>query len=382
MSLLGISLYPHLQSEAVMKQQLNLAVTLGYSQVYTTVQSPQAWNGPTQLKPPFQWLIGECRKLGLTLHVDINRRVMEQVGAQPDDLSLFVRLGIRIIRLDFGFEEDHELVAQMTCNADGVLIEDNASMQAEPINRIKAIQRHGNLENYIAVHNFFPHPDTGMSFTDTFKNAKLFKACGIRTGVFINSLDADNLLFRYGHGLCTVENHRYKPAYLSAGELTATGMFDYIFFGDGNPSRTEMEQVQEIVHHHCVSVPVYFNSRLDDELRQKLLNVVLKSRSDQPEFILRATQTRGLGHVPAHPGPDRDKLCITLDNELSGKYEGELQIALKSMPGVEYATVIGQVDMLAENLISLIRYGKVAFRLVEAEKIQNATVGQEQTHQE
>lgn len=89
MSLLGISLYPHLQSEAVMKQQLNLAVTLGYSQVYTTVQSPQAWNGPTQLKPPFQWLIGECRKLGLTLHVDINRRVMEQVGAQPDDLSLF-----------------------------------------------------------------------------------------------------------------------------------------------------------------------------------------------------------------------------------------------------------------------------------------------------
>ena len=77
----------------------------------------------------------------------------------------------------------------------------------------------------------------------------------------------------------------------------------------------------------------------------------------------------------------RDR-CITLDNELSGKYEGELQIALKSMPGVEYATVIGQVDMLAENLISLIRYGKVAFRLVEAEKIQNATVGQEQTHQE
>ena len=252
----------------------------------------------------------------------------------------------------------------------------------ERINRIKAIQRHGNLENYIAVHNFFPHPDTGMSFTDTFKNAKLFKACGIRTGVFINSLDADNLLFPYGHGLCTVENHRYKPAYLSAGELTATGMFDYIFFGDGNPSRTEMEQVQEIVHQHCVSVPVYFNSRLDDALRQKLLNAVLKSRSDQPEFILRATQTRGLGPVAAQPGLDRDKLCITLDNELSGKYEGELQIALKSMPGVEYATVIGQVDMLAENLISLIRYGKVAFRLVEAEKIQNATVGQEQTQPE
>ena len=143
-----------------------------------------------------------------------------------------------------------------------------------------------------------------------------------------------------------------------------------------------MEQVQEIVHQHCVSVPVYFNSRLDDALRQKLLNAVLKSRSDQPEFILRATQTRGLGPVAAQPGLDRDKLCITLDNELSGKYEGELQIALKSMPGVEYATVIGQVDMLAENLISLIRYGKVAFRLVEAEKIQNATVGQEQTQSE
>lgn len=376
MSLLGISLYPHLQSEAVMKQQLDLAVTLGYSQVYTTVQSPQAWSAPNQLKAPFQWLISECRKMGLTLHVDINRRIMDQLHAEPNDLSPFVHLGIRIVRLDFGFEEDHELVAQMTCNEDGVLIEDNASMQAEPINRIKAIQRHGNLENYVAVHNFFPHPDTGMSFIDTYKNAKLFKACGIRTGVFINSLDADNLLFAYGRGLCTVENHRYKPAYLSAGELTATGMFDYIFFGDGNPSRTEMEQVQEIVHNHCVYVPVYFNSSLDTDLRQKLLNIVLKSRSDQPEFILRATQTRGLGSVCAQPVSDRDKLCITLDNELSGKYEGELQIALKSMPGVEYANVIGQADMLAENLISLIRYGKVAFRLVEAEKIQNATVAQ------
>ena len=44
MSLLGISLYPHLQSEAVMKQQLNLAVTLGYSQVYTTISSGLGWS--------------------------------------------------------------------------------------------------------------------------------------------------------------------------------------------------------------------------------------------------------------------------------------------------------------------------------------------------
>ena len=186
MSLLGISLYPHLQSEAVMKQQLNLAVTLGYSQVYTTIQSPQAWDGPTRLKPPFQWLISECRKLGLTLHVDINRRIMDQVRAEPQDLSPFIHLGIRIIRLDFGFEEDHELVAQMTCNEDGVLIEDNASMQAEPINRIKAIQRHGNLE-ITSLHNFSRTRIPACRLSIRLKTRSCLKPADLQSGVFHQS---------------------------------------------------------------------------------------------------------------------------------------------------------------------------------------------------
>ena len=367
MSLLGISLYPHLQSVETMRRQLQTAASMGYSQVYTSIQSPAAWASSVRLSEPFQWLIEECRKTGLTLHVDINRNLMRQLNATPQDLSAFARLGIRIIRLDFGFEECHELVAQMSCNEDGVLIEDNASMQAEPVHRIKAIQRKGNIDNYIAVHNFFPRPDTGLSFQDAYKNAKLFKACGIRTGVFLNSLDADSLLFPHGHGLCTVENHRYKPAYLSAGELVATGVFDYLFFGDGNPSENELRQVSHIAIHHCVWIPVYFRPQLDPQIRDILLKTTLKSRSDQPEFILRATQTRGLFPVPPQSSGDRDKLCITLDNHNAGRYEGELQIALKNLAGTEYTNVIGQVDMLAENLISLIRYGKVSFRLIEAD---------------
>lgn len=376
MSLLGISLYPHLQSKEDMGFQLELAHRLGYNQVYTTIQSPSAWRSDMQLSEPVLWLLGECRRLNLSVHVDINRSVMERLNAGPDNLSAFRRLGIEILRLDFGFEEDHELVARLTQNEDGILIEDNASMLAEPVQRIKAIQHHGKLEQYTAVHNFFPRPDTGLSFQDTFKRAKLFKACGIRTGVFINSLDSASLLFPQGHGLCTVENHRYKPAYLSAGELTATGLFDLIFFGDGHPSEREMQQVQQIVQNRCVWVPVYFRPDLDPELKKQLLAATLKSRSDQPEFIIRATQTRGIMPIPPHNVIDRDKLCITLDNSESGKYEGELQIVLKNLAALPYVNVIGQVDMLAENLISLIRYGQGLFWLAEAETLQNGMAEQ------
>ena len=367
MSLLGISLYPHLQSIPDMIRQLDHACSTGYTEVYTTIQSRQAWENESSLSTPFRWLISECRKRHLHLHVDINRKIMDQLKATPSDLSAFVRLGIRIIRLDFGFEEDHEFVAEMTCNENGVLIEDNTSMQANPIHRIKAMQKKGNLNNYITVHNFFPLPDTGLSFEDTVKNARLFHACGICTGVFLNSLDSTSLLFPQGHGLCTVENHRYKPASLSMSELFAAGVFDYIFFGDGDPSLEEMKQVSLINTNQCVEVPVYFSPYLSSQLKEKLLNTRMKSRSDQPEFLIRAVQTRGIASICPTNTIDRDKLCITMNNSLSGKYEGELQIALKNMPGREYINVIGQIDMRSEPLIQLIRYGKISFRLIEAQ---------------
>ena len=367
MSLLGISLYPHLQSQEIIKKQLNQACSLGYTEVYTSIQSSQAWQNEKTLSSPFRWLISECRKRKLNLHVDINRKIMNQLNATPEDLSAFVRLGIRIIRLDFGFEEDHDYVAQMTCNENGVLIEDNTSMQANPIHRIKAMQKKGNLSNYITVHNFFPHPDTGLSFEDAVKCARLFHACGIHTGIFINSLDATSMFFKYGHGLCTVENHRVMPAYLSMSEICATGVFDYIFFGDGDPSETELKQVARINQKQCVVVPVQFLPDINPELKEKLLQITLKSRSDQPEFILRATQTRKFAEVTPQNTISRNKLCITLDNALSGKYEGELQIALKDLPAREYLNVIGQVDARAENLIRMICYGKIHFRLIESD---------------
>lgn len=369
MTQLGISLYPHLQAKQDMEIQLRLAKKIGYSDVYTSIQSDLAWASTSQLTEPFLWLIDTCRVMSLQLHVDINRSILERLQATAEDLSPFRRRGISIIRLDFGFEDDHEEVAVMTKNDENIWIEDNCSMQRDPIARVKAMQHHGNLAQYLVFHNFFPRTDTGLSFRRTIELAKLYHACGIRTGVFINSLASTSRLFKYSHGLCTVENHRYKPSYLSAGELIAPNQFDYLFFGDGDPSENEMLLVQEIGRNRRVILPVYFNSEISVELKQTLLDMTFLSRSDQPEFIVRATQSRGCAKIEPFNCMQRDKLCITLDNSLAGKYEGELQIAMKDLPSTEYTNVIGQVDMLAENLIYLIQCGKVSFRMIEADKL-------------
>ena len=58
-------------------------------------------------------------------------------------------------------------------------------------------------------------------------------------------------------------------------------------------------------------ITINMNVKIEHEIHIKVdkdVENLLKSRSDQPEFILRATQTRGLGPVAAQPGLDRGDL--------------------------------------------------------------------------
>lgn len=360
---LGIAVYPHRSNEAEIKHQLDLAIKYHFSEIYTTIQSDEAWEDG-KLNPSYLKLFQFSHTHGLTIHLDVNHDILQRLNASPDNLSVFPNMHVHIIRLDFGFE-NHEYVAALTKNTDGVLIEDNASMQDNPIARIKAIQHKGNMDNYITCHNFFPRPDTGLSFQHTQDKTKLFKACGIKTGIFINSLDSKSVLFDQGHGLCTVENHRYKPSFLCASEIIATNLYDTIFFGDVTPSEIEMKIVSDLVQNNYVLVPLYFNTQVPPELKKLLLETTFISRSDQPENVVRATQLRNCMKIEPLRCVNREKLCLTIDNNLAGRYVGEIQIVTKILPSASYINVIGQVDMLAENLVEQIKYGRIPFKLIE-----------------
>ena len=361
----GISVYPDFYSKADLEKQVLRAAHLGYTRIFTSIQLgnlgfEKTKNSVTQ---DFQFLFDLCDLHKITIHVDINDRVLKEVGGSPQDLSCIAKMKIKVLRLDGGFSDEE--VAEMTKNPYGIDIEDNSSMVDSPLNRIETIKKMGNISHYVACHNFFPRNDTGLSFEDTVKMAELYAIHGIKNGVFIASLSSPNDLNASGNGVPTVEEHRYTPPQIAFSELRNTGLFDYILFGDSVPSLQELQDVARIGKLDYVEIPVWLDHALEDSLKKIVTGTMLLSRPDQAESVLRATQTRHSGNIQAHHALARNAYCITIDNLKSNRYEGELQIALRDLPPLPVANVIGQVKPYGHRLVQQVKYKSLPFKLTQ-----------------
>jgi hypothetical protein len=362
---IGISVYPDFYAKNDLKEQVERAAKLGYTRIFTSIQLGNLGfeNTKDNVTEDFQYLFDRCDELRIIIHVDINDRVLKSVGGSPQDLSPIHRMKIKVLRLDGGFTDDE--VAQMTNNPFNIQIEENSSMVDRPQQRIQCIKEKGDLKNYVTCHNFFPRNDTGLSFEDTVKFAKLYADQGIQNGVFIASLTSPNDLNASGNGVCTVEEHRYTPAHVAFSELRNTNLFDYILFGDSVPSQQELEAVARAASLDYVEVPVWLNRSLRPDLHALVSETKLLSRPDQPETTLRATQTRGSRKIKPELAIHRPQYAITLDNELSNRYEGELQIILRDLPPTPVANVIGQVKPYGKRLVEQVKYKSLPFKLKE-----------------
>lgn len=362
---IGISVYPDFYGASDLKQQVEKAAKLRYTHVFTSIQLGNLGFEKTkgEENQDFQFLFDLCEKFDMIVHVDINDRVLKKLGGSPKDLSCIHKMKIRVLRLDGGFS--NEEVAEMTNNTYGIKIEENTSMVERPLNRIKMIQEKGNLDQFVACHNFFPRNDTGLSFKDTINLASLFASYGIKNGVFIASLTSPNDLNQSGNGVPTVEDHRYTPPHVAFSELRNTGLFDYILFGDSVPSDEELASVAHTASLEYVEVPVWLDVKLPESIKKIVTETVLISRPDQPETVLRATQTRqSIGIKSYHP-IYRSAYSITIDNLISNRYEGEVQIMLTDLPPSTVANVIGQVKPYGKRLVEQIKYRNLPFKLTE-----------------
>lgn len=384
MKTIGLSVYPDFDDIETMKKTLNQAKDLGYKIVFTSLQLDDLGfeNTHAGLDESFMFLLEYCHQLGLEIHADINDRILKSLGASPQCLEPIDQLHIPVLRLDDGFTDEE--VALMTKNDYGISIEENASMLAFPKKRIETVIKEGNINQYCACHNFFPLNETGLSYQDVHHATQLFKSYGMKVGIFIGSMYSSNDLNSVGHGIVTIEEHRYLPSHVQAMELFACQGYDYVIFGDSHPSIEELVRVSEVAHNdskefisqkytltqewqgdYCVELPVWLDAKLDWQFKKKLTSMVLIARADQPQLLLRAEQSRGLERIePYHP-MKRHAYSITVHNYLSHRYMGELQIPLEDLPAVDNINVIGRVKPYAEHLVELLKYGKVVFVLKE-----------------
>lgn len=361
---IGISVYPDFLTKEEIFQQVDVAAKLGYTRIFTSVQLGNLGfdAGKNEITEEFFYLFSLAKQYGMVVHADINDIVLESMGGTFSNLKPISDLGVEVVRIDGGFTD--EQIAIMTHNPYGIMIEDNSSMFATATTRLDLIKEKGNMAQFMACHNFFPRNNTGLLFDDAVDYALLYQSYGCKNGIFIGSQLNRPHLNATGEGVCTVEEHRFTPAHIALMELRHTEAFDIIFFGDSMVDESVLAKVAHCAFSPVTELPVWLDEDVNPELKKALTTQVFYSRYDQPEQLVRMTQTRKIASFKPGNIVARNYLSITVDNELSNRYEGEVQIMLEDLPATRIANVIGQVKPVAARLVNDVTYGQIPFRLI------------------
>ncbi|MDF2557642.1 MAG: hypothetical protein K0R71_1470 [Bacillales bacterium] len=370
---IGISVYPNFYPVDQIKDYLKEAYSLGFKKVFVSmILYNHGFKGAKDVDAnTWNDIFSYCKELGMNVSADINDEVFNELGCSLTDLSVLQRMGITKLRVDGGFTSEE--IAVLTKNQQGIHIEVNASISSsdnqqdnafrECRNFLETVKKEGNIGQLTACHNFFPLPDTALSLKDIRPINDLFASYNVPVSGFVASQLSPKDLHHLGHGVCTIEKHRFTPCHIAMIELFANG-FDDVFIGDSFAEVTELSEMARCYKHDYIEIPVVYNQFVPSEIKLKIQEKILISRVDQPANLIRATGTRGLDVSPGYCAP-RDKYTVSVLNNKSAQYEGELQVSMKDLGQSVEHNVIGFVHPFARELLLYLLAGKNKFRLVE-----------------
>lgn len=173
-------------------------------------------------------------KLVYRIIADVSVKTMAQFG-QPDLVRLAQELGLWALRVDYGFSVEE--IAHLAAHLPVVL---NASTTTPEDAR--RIAQAGEL--VMAMHNFYPRPETGLD-EDFFRSStQALQAAGLKVLAFIpgDTMLRGPLLL----GLPTLERHRSLPPSVAFAELAISYGVDGIFLADPGISEGELHRIRRL----------------------------------------------------------------------------------------------------------------------------------------
>ena len=370
---IGISVYPNFYPLDQIKDYLEKAKSLGFKKAFVSlILNNHGFEGAINVNADtWNELFSYCKELNMTVSADMNDEVFSELGCTLNDLTALQNMGITRLRIDGGFTSIE--VALLSKNKQGIQIEVNASMSSsnnqngnalrECREFLETIEREGNIGQLTACHNFFPLPDTALSLEDIRSINNMFALFGVPVGGFVASQLSPKDLHHLGHGVCTIEKHRFFPSHIAMLELFANG-FNDVLIGDSFADFSELKEMARCYKQDYIEIPVVFNQYVPEQTKVKISEQVLISRVDQPANLIRATDTRGM-EVPHCYCAPRVKYTVSILNNRSAQYEGEVQISLKDLGQSVEHNVIGFIHPFAYELMPYLSAGKNKFRLVE-----------------
>ncbi|HDX9652365.1 TPA: DUF871 domain-containing protein [Bacillus wiedmannii] len=340
--MIGVSIY--LSKERVKKQEewLKVAKENGFSSIFTSLHIPE--DDPGTYKELIQILGKQALENDMELMVDVSPKSLHHLGITYENVEELLDWGITGLRMDYGIKPKE--IARVSHKMKVAL---NASTITDSFWK-ELIIENIKVENVEAWHNFYPRPETGLAKSFLQKQNQYLHECGIKTMAFISG-DGERRGPLY-EGLPTLEkqrNMRPLEAYL---ELVQHCGVDKVLIGDISGS---VESVQEIASASRGIIPLRYKSFICDKEALKVVERVHTNRLDPARDVIRSVESREGNRVILKPMHTiaRKKGSITIDNELYGRYAGEMQVATHDLPKDEKVNVVG---MVVEEDLSLLPY--------------------------
>lgn len=275
-------------------------------------------------------MIAYCKNIGYTVLADVSKKTLAifEVGSL-DELSDL--LGIDIIRIDYGFTLEEVITA---CNHMPICL--NASTLSQKwLEALKDV-----THKPIAMHNYYPRPETGLDPQQFAQKNALLKQYGIDAMAFIPSdIQKRGPLHE---GLPTLEDHRHLPPYVAYAELTLIYGLSWIFVGDGIVSDTQLHYIKQAHMTSLYTIPSVLLPHAPKHLKN-----TYSMRPDSPSRLIRLAESREYASAGMTIAPEncvaRPCGSITIDNENYLRYSGEIQITRVDLPADPRVNVIGYV---------------------------------------
>lgn len=344
--MLGISAY----FNSLDLDYIKAAAQHGARYVFTSLQLPE--DDLTQTKTNLLKLIAVCEENDLILVPDISPQAFDHLGLAQGDFDALRALGIKAIRLDYGFDDWDLLVSlQQTFT---LFI--NASTIDEDY--LSKAGQHGlKIADLHAAHNFYPKPDTGLAPTYFRALNHRFLGSGVQLLAFIPGDELKR--YPFYAGLPTLEDQRGQVPLVSAVQLINDYQVDDILCGDSKIKLTTLAAIRDYQDQRILTIPV-----IDVNMPANLFNQEQPVRKEVSEKLVRLNVPR-VPEVEISETGDRPLGTITQDNRLAARYSGEVQISKRDLPFSAESNIIGYVHPAYLGLLPYID-GKTRIRFVKA----------------
>lgn len=345
----GISVYAGLgykQKENI--ELIKFAARLGMKRLFTSTQIPESNSDGDKFFNDFAEIITAAATNDFEIIIDVN----------PDNIEEFNVSGLTL-RLDDGFtvEEIVELSRKSK-------IQLNASTVTNEFLTV-LLNLNANFENITALHNFYPHVQTGLDTYFFIDQNKMLNDFGISVGAFIPTFEGKKRgpLFE---GLPTLEDCRNFTVDLSSRYLAALGV-NFIIIGDGLPTEEECVSLASVKENEVI---IKAKLLTDDLTTIELLKNTFTRRPDVSKSVIRAVEGRKFlkqigGIIEPENLAERNFGDITIDNKNFGRYAGEIQIVENVLPFDERVNTVARIIDEEIFLASYIKPNqKFSFRFI------------------